>query len=124
MFIDRVHISCHAGQGGDGACSFRREAHVPRGGPDGGDGGNGGSVIIRAEHNLGSLANLAGHRFWKAEPGSAGGGTLCTGRSGEDMIILVPPGTLVKDIEHGNVIKDLVQLGDEVVVAPYASAKR
>lgn len=117
MFVDRVRISCHAGHGGDGACSFRREAHVPRGGPDGGDGGDGGSVIIRAEHNLGSLANLAGHHFWKAEPGTAGGGTLCTGKSGEDMIILVPPGTLVKDIEHGNVIKDLAEDGDQIVIA-------
>ena len=82
MFVDRVEINCRAGDGGNGCCSFRREAHVPRGGPDGGDGGRGGSIIIRADTNLGSLANIAGHRFWKADDGRAGEGSLCTGRSG------------------------------------------
>ncbi len=117
MFIDRVEINCKAGDGGDGCCSFRREAHVPRGGPDGGDGGRGGSIIIQADTNLGSLANLAGHRFWKADAGRAGEGSLCTGRSGDDVIILVPPGTLVKDPVHDNVIKDLDHHGDQLVVA-------
>ena len=68
MFVDRVLITCEAGDGGNGCMSFRREAHVPRGGPDGGDGGHGGDVIVRAERNLGSLANIAGHRHWAVDP--------------------------------------------------------
>jgi len=100
MFVDRVSILCRAGDGGNGCSSFRREAHVPRGGPDGGDGGNGGSIIIQADRNLGSLGNIVGHRHWKAERGRHGLGSLKTGRSGEDEIILVPPGPLVKDTKH------------------------
>ncbi|MFG0295262.1 MAG: GTPase ObgE [Maioricimonas sp. JB045] len=117
MFVDRVEIYCKAGDGGDGCMSFRREAHVPRGGPEGGDGGNGGDVVIRAERNLGSLANIAGHRHWKAERGQHGMGSLKTGRSGDDVVILVPPGTLVKDADTGILIKDLAEDGASVVVA-------
>ena len=116
MFVDRVSILCRAGDGGNGCCSFRREAHVPRGGPDGGDGGNGGSIIIRADRNLGSLGNLVGHRHWKAERGQHGLGSLKTGHSGEDTIILVPPGTLVKDTKHDILLKDLQQHDDSVVI--------
>ncbi|RLS57609.1 MAG: GTPase ObgE [Planctomycetota bacterium] len=116
MFVDCVEIACFAGNGGDGCCSFRREAHVPRGGPDGGDGGAGGSVIIRADYNLGSLANLVGHHFFRADHGKAGEGSMCTGRSGDDIVILVPPGTLVKDKVHGHVLKDLAD-GDQIVIA-------
>jgi len=72
MFVDRVEIYCQAGDGGNGCMSFRREAHVARGGPDGGDGGKGGDVVIRVDRNLGSLANIAGHRHWNAEPGRPG----------------------------------------------------
>lgn len=117
MFVDRVSIHCHAGDGGNGCSSFRREAHVPRGGPDGGDGGRGGDVIIRADRNLGSLGNLVGHRFWNAERGQHGMGSLKTGRSGEDLVIPVPPGTLVKDAAHGHLLKDLAEHGDSVIVA-------
>ena len=117
MFVDRVSILCRAGDGGNGCSSFRREAHVPRGGPDGGDGGNGGCIIIQADRNLGSLGNIVGHRHWKAERGRHGLGALKTGRSGEDEIILVPPGTLVKDTKHENLLKDLQQHGDSVVIA-------
>lgn len=116
MFVDRVTIECKAGDGGDGCLSFRREAHVPRGGPDGGDGGRGGNIVIRAEHNLGSLANIVGHRHWNAENGRPGGGSLRTGRSGDDVIILVAPGTLVKDAESGDVIRDMAEDGDELIV--------
>lgn len=117
MFVDRVSIHCRAGDGGNGCSSFRREAHVPRGGPDGGDGGRGGDVVIKADRNLGSLGNLVGHRFWNAERGQHGMGSLKTGRSGEDLVILVPPGTLVRDSEHGHLLKDLAEHGDSVIVA-------
>lgn len=117
MFVDRVEIHCQAGNGGDGCISFRREKYVPRGGPNGGDGGNGGSIIVRAERNLGSLTNIVGHRHWKAEHGGKGLGSLKTGASGADSVILVPPGTLVKDIATGDVLRDLAGDGEEFVVA-------
>jgi GTP-binding protein len=97
--------------------SFRRESNVPRGGPDGGDGGRGGHVIIRAEENLGSLAALAGHHHWRAESGEHGQGQLKTGRSGDDALITVPTGTLVKDAKRGHLLKDLVLHNDQVIVA-------
>ena len=97
--------------------SFRRESNVARGGPDGGDGGHGGHVIIRAEENLGSLAALAGHHHWRAESGEHGQGQLKTGRSGDDALITVPPGTLVKDANRGHLLKDLVLHNDQVIVA-------
>ena len=117
MFVDQVCLFCEAGDGGNGCMSFRREPHVPRGGPNGGDGGDGGSVIVIAEENVNSLANLAGHRHWRAGRGQHGEGNLRTGKRGEDAIILVPPGTLVKDSKRGHVLKDLVSAGDSVVVA-------
>jgi GTP-binding protein len=117
MFIDRVEIHCQAGDGGDGCMSFRREAHVPRGGPDGGDGGKGGDIVIRAERNLGSLSNVAGHRHWKADHGRPGQGALKSGRSGGDEVILVPPGTLVKDLDRDVLVKDLARDGDFIIAA-------
>ena len=75
MFVDRVTLHCHAGDGGNGCVIFRREAHVPRGGPDGGDGGHGGSIIVRADENVSSLANLVGHKQWKADSGRPGSTT-------------------------------------------------
>ena len=97
--------------------SFRRESHIPRGGPDGGDGGRGGHVIIRAEENIGSLAALAGHHHWRAERGQHGQGQLKTGRSGDDTVISVPPGTLVKDADRGHLLRDLVDCDQQVIVA-------
>lgn len=117
MFVDEVIIYAKAGDGGDGCMSFRREAHVPRGGPDGGMGGNGGNVIVRAEENVNSLANIAGHRHWNAERGSHGEGNLRTGRSGKDAVILVPPGTLVRDLKRGHLLRDLKNVGDSVIIA-------
>lgn len=115
MFVDRVEISIKAGDGGDGCMSFRREAHVPRGGPNGGDGGKGGDIIIRAETNQGSLGNLVGHRQWKAQHGEPGQGSLKSGKSGQDVVILVPPGTLVRDAKTGMLLKDLERDGDVLV---------
>ncbi|SFJ06906.1 GTPase ObgE [Planctomicrobium piriforme] len=117
MFIDRVEILTQAGDGGKGCGSFRREAFIPRGGPDGGDGGHGGSIIIRADENVGSLHNLVGHRHWKADHGRPGEGSLCTGRSGDDAFILVPPGTVVKDAKEGFVITELLTHGQEITIA-------
>lgn len=117
MFVDRVEIHCEAGGGGDGCMSFRREPFIPRGGPDGGDGGDGGSVVIRADANLGSLANIVGHRHWKAERGGHGQGKLKTGKRGEDVVVLVPPGTLVLDAARGHTLRDLAHDGDDVVIA-------
>ncbi|MFK7819539.1 MAG: GTPase ObgE [Planctomycetaceae bacterium] len=117
MFVDQVVVYCQAGNGGDGCASFRRETHVPRGGPNGGDGGKGGDVIIKVDTNLGSLSNIAGHRHWNAERGRHGEGSLKTGRGGEDKVILVPQGTLVRDLKHGHVLRDLAEEGDVVIVA-------
>jgi GTP-binding protein len=117
MFVDRVTIYCLAGDGGSGCMSFRREARVPRGGPDGGDGGDGGNVLILADVNVSSLGNIVGHKHWRAGRGEHGKGSLMTGKRGEDAVILVPPGTLVRDSERGFLLKDLDRDGDSVIVA-------
>ncbi len=117
MFVDRTTIHVEAGQGGDGALSFRREKYVPRGGPDGGDGGHGGSILIRAEAGVDSLAALSQQRHWRAASGERGGAANRHGRNAKDLVILVPPGTLVKDEQTGLVLKDLTHPGDEVVAA-------
>lgn len=117
MFIDSVEIFVQGGAGGDGCCSFRREKYVPRGGPDGGDGGDGGSIIIQAVAGTDSLAEIANRKFWKAEPGTRGGGNTRTGKSGQSLIIPVPPGTIIKDRDRGNVLRDLKEPGEQVVVA-------
>ena len=107
MFVDRYTIECQAGDGGHGIVSFRREAHVPRGGPDGGDGGKGGDVIIIADENVSSLTNLVGHKHWKGERGVNGKGSRSAGRDGPDVELRVPPGTLVKDEKTEVVLCDL-----------------
>jgi GTPase len=116
-FVDRVAIFVKGGDGGRGCVSFRREKYIPRGGPDGGDGGDGGSVIIRALPNTDSLAQIVNRKHWRADKGAAGGSANCHGRSGEDLIIAVPPGTLVIDRDRQNVLKDLTEPGDQVIVA-------
>ncbi len=117
MFVDRITIECIGGNGGNGCLSFRREKYVPRGGPDGGDGGHGGSVIIEARAGVDQLAALAHRKTWKAPSGRHGSGANRQGRSGKDLIIPVPPGTVVYDAEAGFVLRDLVELGDRLVVA-------
>jgi GTP-binding protein len=117
MFVDRVTIYCQAGDGGSGCLSFRREAHVPRGGPNGGDGGKGGDVIVIADENTTSLSNLVGHKHWRAGRGEHGQGSLMTGKGGEDAVIRVPPGTLILDADRGFLLRDLARDGDSVVVA-------
>src|SRR5262245_35044765 len=96
MFVDRVTLYVKGGDGGRGL-SFRREKYVPRGGPDGGDGGDGGSVIVRAVAGTDSLADIVHQKHRRAEKGGAGRGDNCHGRRGRDLVIPVPPGTLVLD---------------------------
>lgn len=117
MFVDRVEVEVQAGDGGAGCVSFRRERFVPKGGPDGGDGGRGGSVIAVAEQGVDSLTALAHRKFWRAKRGRHGEGSNRHGRNGEDLIIRVPPGTVVIDAANDFVIKDLVQPGDQLIAA-------
>ncbi len=117
MFVDRVSIIARAGDGGDGCSSFRREAHVPRGGPDGGDGGRGGHVILEADENVSSLVHLVGILHWTADSGRPGQGALKTGSSGDDLIIKVPPGTVIRDAKRNFVLRDLTEHLQQVVIA-------
>jgi len=117
MFIDEVEIEVEAGRGGDGCVSFRREKYVPRGGPDGGDGGDGGSVVMVARQGVDSLSALAHRKQWKAHSGKPGEGGNRHGASADDLVLRVPPGTVVYDAVHGHVLKDLAADGDQVVVA-------
>lgn len=116
MFIDRAKIYIKAGDGGDGCTSFYTEKYVPNGGPDGGDGGNGGSVIFVAD---GSVASLSEYRFgkhYRAEAGSAGSGKNRHGKSGADLILRVPRGTVVRDEQTQNIMADLFYDGDKAVI--------
>jgi GTP-binding protein len=116
MFIDRLTIFVKGGDGGRGCCSFRREKYEPKGGPDGGDGGDGGNVIIRAVAGADSLADVVNRKHVRAPNGSPGQGAQKTGRSAKDVVISVPPGTIIYDRDRGNILRDLVQAGDEVIV--------
>ena len=116
-FIDRVQIEVEAGTGGSGATSFRREKYVPMGGPDGGDGGRGGDVIVRADPNLATLLDYTYRTRWQAERGEHGMGSNKTGRSGASVVLPVPPGTLVRDVESGEVLGEVLAAGEEIVVA-------
>jgi GTP-binding protein len=117
MFVDRVEIELYAGKGGDGCLSFRRLRYVPKGGPDGGDGGNGGSIVMEAREGVDSLAVLAQRRMWKAKRGQHGRGSNKNGRRGEDLLIEVPPGTVVVDRDQEFVIKDLSSAGEKFIIA-------
>ncbi len=117
MFVDRVTIFVSGGAGGDGCMSFRREKYAPRGGPNGGDGGHGGNVIIRAVEGLTNLAHLSHQRHWRANRGEHGQGSDCFGRGAPDLVIEVPPGTLVRDRDRDYLLRDLKSAGDRVVVA-------
>lgn len=117
MFIDRVVVKVKAGDGGSGTASFRREKFIPMGGPDGGDGGKGGDVILRGDSNLATLLDYTYRDSWSADDGSNGSGSNKTGRSGEDVILPVPPGTVVKDMSTGERLGEILESGDEMVVA-------
>jgi GTP-binding protein len=106
-----------AGTGGSGASSFRREKFVPMGGPDGGDGGRGGDVIVRADRNLTTLLDFTYRDHWKAERGDHGSGSNCSGRSGADVVLPVPPGTVIRDAESGELLGEVLDDGDTITVA-------
>ena len=107
MFIDKVDITVTAGKGGNGAVAFHREKYVAAGGPDGGDGCHGGSVVLRVNDNLSTLLDFRYKRKYAAQNGADGGGSRCTGKRGEDLIIQIPRGTVVRDKATGQIIVDM-----------------
>jgi GTP-binding protein len=109
-FSDETYIDVASGNGGNGCVSFRREKFIPRGGPDGGDGGKGGDVVFVVKNNLRTLGHLKMIRSFRAENGHNGTGARCTGRDGTDVEIPVPPGTVIKDAQSGDIIKDLTDM--------------
>ncbi len=107
MFIDVAKIKIISGKGGDGKVSFRREKYIPAGGPDGGDGGRGGSIIFQTDDNLSTLLDFRYKKKYVAAPGENGGGKRCKGKDGQDLVIRVPRGTIIRDESTGQIIKDL-----------------
>ena len=116
-FIDEVTIEVRAGDGGNGCVSFRREKYIPFGGPDGGDGGDGGSVLLEADSGMNTLVDFRHARKFLAERGANGAGRNRTGKSGDDLVVKVPVGTIVHEDETGELIGDLVRDGQQLVVA-------
>ena len=117
MFIDRVVVRVKAGDGGSGITSFRREKFVPMGGPDGGDGGRGGDIIIVGDSNLSTLLDYTYRDSWTAPNGDHGSGSNRSGRSGADVVMPVPVGTIVKDLETSELLGEVLDHGDRIVVA-------
>ena len=117
MFIDQAEIFVKSGKGGDGVVHFRREKYVSKGGPDGGDGGKGGDVVLEVMPHLNTLYNFRYQKHFLAKEGGRGGGKKMTGRSALDLVVLVPPGTIVYDQETKEVLGDLVEAGTRLVVA-------
>jgi GTP-binding protein len=116
-FVDEANLRVQAGSGGRGSASFRREKSVPFGGPDGGDGGHGGSVLLRAAEGINTLADFRIERTYRAQVGEGGSANGCTGRSGDDLYVTVPVGTVVSDSETAEVLGDLKIAGMELKVA-------
>ncbi|MFC1677382.1 GTPase ObgE [Planctomycetota bacterium] len=116
MFIDEAKIQVTAGNGGNGCLSFRREKYIAKGGPDGGNGGRGGHIYFQAVGNLDTLTDFTGRHHWKAKNGGDGEGSNKTGADGEDLIIKVPPGTLIYDTEIDLLLKDLNEVGMKVCI--------
>ncbi|TMH26784.1 MAG: GTPase ObgE [Betaproteobacteria bacterium] len=116
-FIDEAKIEVHAGKGGDGAATFRREKYIRYGGPNGGDGGRGGSVWARAERNVNTLIDYRFARIHRAEDGARGMGSDCNGRGGKDVELVMPVGTLIRDEETGDLVADLARHGERALLA-------
>lgn len=117
MFIDYAQIEVIAGKGGDGAVTFRREKYVPKGGPSGGNGGNGGNIIVETDPNLSTLLDFRYKKKYKAEKGESGGSSLKDGKNGKDVVIKVPPGTIIKDSETNAILFDLNKENQRVILA-------
>ena len=115
MFIDKTKIYVKAGNGGNGAIAFHREKYVAAGGPDGGDGGHGGSIVLRVDDNLSTLMDFRYKRKYTAPNGEDGKGGRCKGKRGADLVIKVPRGTVVRDAETNEVIKDMSDSEDYVL---------
>jgi GTP-binding protein len=116
MYFDEVELEVSGGKGGDGVIHFRREKYVPRGGPDGGDGGRGGDIVLTVDPHQNTLGHFRHQKQFKAKDGSRGGGQNQTGASGEDLVLKVPPGTMVFDTSSGRLLGDLVEIGQRLVV--------
>ena len=117
-FIDYVKIFCHSGHGGAGSMHLYRAKYVPKGGPDGGDGGRGGHIILEADPQYWTLIHLKYRKHIKAEDGEGGSGGLRHGKNGEDIILKVPVGTVVKDAESGEVIHEMMEAGEKYILCP------
>jgi len=116
-FVDEAAIRVEAGNGGNGVVGFRREKYIPFGGPDGGDGGDGGSVILVADEELNTLVDFRFQKAFRAEHGKKGAGAQCTGKSGSDLLVPVPVGTIITDQDTGEEIGDLLKAGQQIKVA-------
>ena len=116
-FIDEARIEVHAGKGGNGAVSFRREKYIPRGGPDGGDGGRGGSVLAIADRNINTLVEYRFARIHRARDGERGGGRQCSGRGADDVVLRMPAGTVISDARTGETLIDLAEHEQVAVLA-------
>jgi len=117
MYFDEAEISVQSGDGGDGVVHFRREKYIPRGGPDGGDGGRGGDVVLEVDPHLNTLQPFARKREFAAESGQKGSGTRSRGRSAEALVVAVPPGTIVRNADTGELMGDLLEPGQTLLVA-------
>jgi GTP-binding protein len=116
-FIDQATITVRSGSGGNGVISFRREKFIPKGGPDGGNGGKGGDVIIRVDKQLSTLMDYRYKKSYHAGNGGHGQGANRTGKNGDDVILRVPPGTLIKNSENGEILADLLNDNDDIIIA-------
>jgi GTP-binding protein len=116
-FVDEARIEVHAGKGGNGAMSFRREKFIPKGGPDGGDGGRGGSVLVLADRNINTLVDYRFARIHRAKNGEGGRGSQCNGAGADDVVLRVPVGTVISDAESGELIADLARHEQSAVLA-------
>jgi GTPase len=117
VFLDHAVIEVKAGDGGPGASSFRRETFVPRGGPDGGDGGRGADVVLRGDSQLSTLMDFRFRPHYRGEHGQRGAGSTSTGRSGEDLVLRVPLGTVVRDADSGELVGEVLEKDQELVIA-------
>ncbi|MCK4716417.1 MAG: GTPase ObgE [Candidatus Marinimicrobia bacterium] len=117
LFVDWTKVFVKSGAGGKGCTAFRREKHVPKGGPSGGDGGRGGDIIIRVDNNLFTLQDIKYHKSYKAKNGGAGQGSRKTGQDAKPVIINVPPGTVISDKDSGVILADLAKKNDSFIVA-------